>query len=347
MNRYNKKSGGNAGHSAKYELNAGCVTVAPKNRLCIVQFPHPGGEYPISVGRLGTAKRRDDGRIDVFWNRSYHHRRLVRHRGGYVDKCGVFHESGDLCFWTEWEAETIATETCIPSNPLEAQYIHEVICPARAMPIGVRGNGCRACDSPTNTDPCVFGKNFKYCFCRQTGRDANWLRHLMPGSLIVFWSQRNDDEHQYFCLDTVFVVGNEIKDYLTGSASKIKCSTAYNNLTLDRLPVGGEATFYRGVAFEEELNKPVYSFTPAKIYGQKDYAKRCFFTIDDVNILNAIINKDAGKDLFNVRAIRRSSAVDVSVDCVKTIWQKIKDITISKGFVLGVGFDWPMEREYP
>ena len=145
----------------------------------------------------------------------------------------------------------------------------------------------------------------------------------------------------HFCLDTVLIVGNETKDYVTGSAASINCSPEYRNLTLDRLPVGYDATFYRGVAYDEKVCRPVFSFVPAKIHGQRDYKKRCTFDKDDINKLNAIIEKDVGEELFNVRAVRRSRAIEVSVGCVKTLWTAIKEIVISKGFVLGVHFDWP------
>ena len=330
-------------NSAKTKISTECGVSVSEKRLCVVQFPHPGGEYPILLGRSANAKRRGDDRIDVFWNTKEHHRRLVRHCGEYVDAQGVFHKRGDLCFWTEWEAETIATEIGSEGNPLIAQYMHEVKYPRKPL-LSERGKGCQDSGSPANTDPCVIGRTFKYCYCRQNS-DGAWLRHLLPGSLVVFWSQRNSTKGQHFCLDTVLIVGNEAKDYVTGNAASINCSPEYRNLTLDRLPVGYDATFYRGVAYDEKVGKPVFSFVPAKIYGHKDHKKRCVFENADIKRLNAIIEKDVGKELFNARSVRRSCAVEVRVGCVKSLWTAIKEIVISKEFVLGVHFDWPKNTQ--
>ena len=318
-----------------------CGVTVPENRLYVVQFPHPGAEHPILLGRSANAKRRDDGKIDIFWNTKMHHRRLVKHCGEYVNEKGVFHKREDLCFWTEWEAETIATDIGINGNPLIAHYMHEVKYPNKPL-LSECGKGCQDSGSPTNTDPCVIGRTFKYCYCRQNS-DGAWLRHLLPGSLIVFWSQRNNPKGQHFCLDTVLVVGDETKNYVTGNATNVKCSQEYRNLTLDRLPVGYDATFYRGITYDEKVCKPVFSFVPAKIYGHEGYKKRCIFENDDIKRLNAIIEKDVSKELFNVRAVRRSSAAEVSVSCVKSLWMAIKELVISKGFVLGVHFDWPQQ----
>lgn len=321
------------------------VNQIPKDKLCVVHFPHSGDECPIRTIRRSsaTAVKTSDNSYDVYWNCSEkhdHYRKLVRIRkGAYIDRNRKYHEikGEELCVWTEWESITSANKALPSSNSFDAKFIHQPKYPvsvaiAAKNPGKFYGNGNP--ENAQNTDPCIFGDTFKYAICRQ-GYDS-WLRTLADGSLIMFWSHKGD----FFCLDTVFVVEKNPIDYITGSTSKIKCSQEYRNLTLDRLGSGSEATFYRGISYDNRNPQRIYSFAPARIFcNSATYTRRCEFDAKDIEQLNAVIG---GKEPFiKINGHFRSKSVCASSDRIKHVWDKLTDIVTGKGFVLGVHFDWP------
>ena len=62
-----------------------------ENRLCLVQFIHPGGEHRPDIG---SSKH---------WNRGSHKRKFVRQPGRSISAGSV--QDGPIVFWAEWEAE--------------------------------------------------------------------------------------------------------------------------------------------------------------------------------------------------------------------------------------------------
>ena len=109
------------------------VNQFPKDKLCIVHFPHSSVEYPIQISSRSnaTALQIGNNSYDVFWNCSKdhkHYRRLVRINSGvYIDRDGKYNEIKDeqLCVWTEWESITHADNLRPSSNPLGAEFIHQ------------------------------------------------------------------------------------------------------------------------------------------------------------------------------------------------------------------------------
>ena len=283
----------------------------------IVQFYHPGSEFQV------VSKRRLDENYDVPWNVGAHHRRLVEHPGQYADAQGLHY--GELRFWTEWEGETRASLLQEKPDAIHAKYLHRVKYPVAQIGIGnvTAGNGC--CGQ--NTDPCVFGRTFKYSNCRQGAYPM--LRSLSNGSLIVFWSRLNGN----FCLDTVFVVGDTAIQYQEGSTLYPYCSTEYRNLTVDRLADGNPHTFYRGVEYcaGQAYKDQIFSFTPARLKGDTDSDRRCCLTIDGT-LLNRV---------FNIGMTRGIKATVAAANLVSDVWHEIVKQVTKQGFVLGVHFDWP------
>lgn len=286
----------------------------------IVQFYHPGTEF------TGVFKRRPDGKYDVPWNTGNHHRRLVEHLGQYADVQGL--HDGELRFWTEWEGETCASQLQENPDAIHAQYLHRVKYPVAPVGMGcaTAGNGC--CGQ--NTDPCVFGRTFKYSNCRQEA--CQMLRCLSQGSLIVFWSCRDGK----FCLDTVFVIGDTAIQYQERSTLYPHCSTEYRNLTVDRLADGNSRTFYRGVEYraDQPFNGQIFSFTPARLKGDTDSDSRCCLNIDGIP-LNRV---------SNIGATRNIKTTIADANFVSDVWHEIVRQVIANGFVLGVHFDWPRAR---
>ena len=128
----------------------------------IIQFIHPGSEYQVS------RKPKSVSTIPVPWvgggcsgtcgsSGAGHTRRFVSHEGEYVDGEGKLH-TARLGFWTEWEACSTATAMPPAQRGMAcAKWVHTLKSPLN--PTGEKG---------INTDPCVFGKSFKYCCCQQS-----------------------------------------------------------------------------------------------------------------------------------------------------------------------------------
>lgn len=291
----------------------------------IVQFIHPGAEFPINDRNSNLL---NNGSRAVRWStEGKHYRRLVKHQGSFIDANGVINE-GELAFWTEWEAHTIATRFGRAVSRLHAQYYHEIQTPIVPQGVGNRVN-CRAGanNGLLNTDPCVFGRTFKYALCQQSENGV--LRSLAENSLILFLSRI---QGAYY-LDTLFVVG-ESTNYTTGATNNIICSNEYRSLTLDRLQPGQNFTFYRGKTYPE--SQTLFSFTPAKIWSN-DNDIRCRCPLD-----LALINQVAQQDIFNTNLTRKFKSTNLNqVNGVTNIWKEIVTQVRNNGFVLGISFSMP------
>src|SRR6266498_317400 len=163
--------------------------------LAVVQFPHPGREH-------------DPPRVGVMpWNRDSHRRKFLRTEGWYVDASGA-QCSTRLVFWGEWEAPSLVVERWTGSGDLP-RWLHE---PRWERP-GWAG-------PRQNTDPWVFGDEFRYSNCRQ-GSNAK-LRRLAQGSVILFGSSLGGA----FVLDTVLVVA-DARPFVPGLARDLVGDDAY------------------------------------------------------------------------------------------------------------------------
>ena len=297
----------------------------------IVQFFHPGREcfvgsnsvnasvsIPWVGGSCGARNRKDDVK-----RRSSHSRRLVLHQGDYVTAQGRI-LCADLVFWTEWEARTTAIPLK-PSGPHSAQWMHTVVSPLSPGRIG-----------ESNTDPCVFGSSFKYCCCQQTREGT--MRRLPPGSMILFGSCLN---HR-FALDTVFVVEGAGVPYDAEDSKQIEglgTSPEYRALALDRLK-SGRMTFYRGRTPAQAASGRPYSFSPAKIFDERDpkCGERFLLDAPAVNRQLPSRSKTFAPILGQTQG---KKVVPASVATVSAVWKEIVRQVRAAGFVLGVRFDWP------
>ena len=296
----------------------------------IVQFIHSWNEHVFPL-----VEQEPDGRFRVPWNCGKHCRRLVKHFGNYVD--GNQLKQGTLTFWTEWEAQTFATD--MRKLKGEAKFIHEVRYPM--IPHGnINTHGdCvtnRNNHTPTalqNTDPCVFGCSFKYSNCLQSQKRRHVFQNLEEGSMIVFVSRHSD---QWY-LDTVLVTRGDGVPYVTPASNMIACSQTYRNLTLDRLTQGRNHYFYRGMTpvSVDVVRDGIFSYTPARKYsGEIDDLKRCCL---DLQGINAVL----GRNIFSISKPQGHKPIEADADLVRRIWCEIKDQVTEQEFVLGVHFDWP------
>jgi hypothetical protein len=202
----------------------------PAERLCFVQFIHPGGEHgPDSDGVK-------------HWNRGAHKRKFIRHRGRYLDEGGSARDA-DLLFWGEWEPDSRVSEVerRVPDGP---RYVHEPLLPSRS-PDGWR----------QNTDPFVFGDQFHYTGCLQhTRRGPTQLRDLARGSIVLFGSGY---QRSRFVIDTVFVVDRWI-DHSLGDYGDLKdvVSETYWRATIE--------PWYSGSVHEEQSHRLYFGATREK-----------------------------------------------------------------------------------
>lgn len=310
-------------------------------QLRLVQFMHPGLEFMVQ-GRMVNKMS-----VPVMWRKwstlnsaghsqhVNHRRRLVRHRGQFVAGLNGELEEGDLAFWTEWEGPTRAMRILCNEAFFSARFQHEVQFPSwvSGSGVAVKGaiqTGCGG-DAFMDTDPCVFGRTFKYAICQQKAHPT--LHRLATNSLIVFGSyKKNQHGREVFCLDTVFVVDGEGIDYTYSTINGIGCSEAYKNLSLRRVDKDAKNTFYRGVRYG--MGREIFSFTPAKRVDDEGFSRRC--VIDDVETLNL-----PGIEVFAQGRKQGFCSQIVETETVRQTWRKIVDQVLSQGFVLGVGFDWP------
>ena len=332
MNGCQKCETKNCSKDAKGRSQNRCIATIPKDRLRIVHFPHPGQDYPV----CRTNAKLSNGVYAVNWSESgIHCRRLIKHSGAYVDIDWAFHEDEELVFWNEWEGPTFANDIKGRKNKASASFIHVVRYPEVPC-VFTSSGGCNFAGGffgrygdLMNTDPCVFGKTFKYSVCRQTPKGI--MRQLAPGSLIVFGSRIGGE----FYLDTMFVVGDVAFDYRDGSDLGLLCSKAYRNLTIDRLPTG-DYTFYRGVApnNRQSLKRQCFSFVPARLSSVVGYTDRC--KLDLVQL-----NRVAHAKAFDVDVWRNKKTTAVSTPQIVNVWAEIVQQVRRQEFVLGVRFDWP------
>ena len=314
-----------------------------RDKLCIVQFMHSGLECPIRLtGRKTNARTLNDGCLAVEWNQDYaHYRRLVHHNGWYVDENGIY-QNGDLVFWTEWEAPTIATQVSDGREFSIAQFEHQIQCPPVEPVNGACTSSGKKFGNLQNTDPCVFGSTFKYSNCLQDR--FTQLRYLAPKSLVLFGSYK-EDEHKSprFYLDTVFVVGRTALEYSSRTIDAVSCSDEYRNLTLKHVGDGFKFKFYRGVRCDGSCNlsTTMFSFTPSMLClngKPNDVYKRCIL---NVSVLNGLKMKaKLTEDILNGNKKQGVKYTITNEETIKKVWDTIVCEVLKQGFVLGVKFDY-------
>lgn len=151
-----------------------------QEKLCFVQFPHPGAEH---------VPDQDDIK---FWHAGPHKRKFVKNTGCYL--AGSTVATAEIAFWCEWEPESRVVRRIEQPLPMGPRYVYE---PYYVLP--------QSYQHVTNTDPFVFGERFYYTWCRQKtdhhSRQTQ-LCYLAAGSVILFGSCKGGA----FVLDTVFVI---------------------------------------------------------------------------------------------------------------------------------------------
>lgn len=280
------------------------------DKLCFVQFIHPGGEH-----------EPEDG-VHKRWNRGNHKRKFLRQRGTYIANGKT--EKGEMMFWGEWEPESVVEREIHDPIPHGPRFIYK---PYYVMP--------ESYDGLQNTDPFVFGSHFLYTWCQQrTKKSATQLRHLSIGSVILFGSC---EDRKAFVLDTVFVVDRWIDHTRANYLSALdNLSEAYKTVTIfpwyRRLPaevVGAQDTWrlYFGVNHDNPV-QGMYSYFPCEPYDARSKG----FVRPKISMTGQITD--------NLYQGKRYSE-QANLHAMKLLWENVSGQVKQQGLALGVYAEMP------
>jgi hypothetical protein len=279
------------------------------DKLCFVQFLHPGGEHVPEGSKVKP------------WNRGRHQRKFLKSSGRYLDRKEV--KDSEIVFWGEWEAESQVANQIEAPLPEGPHWVYE---PYYVPPPSYRGL--------QNTDPFVFGEQFHYTGCLQhTKFGPTQMRHLSRGSVILFGSCLHRER---FVLDTVFVVANHVDHSLRDYRARLegRISETYEAVTI--APWYGNTVerdkshrLYSGATYEEPV-AGMFSFFPCL---PSEASGRGFErpTIRIPGVITDVHNQ--GKKL-NPQA----STADV-----KKLWDEVVRQVTGQGLLLGVGATLPLD----
>ncbi len=291
-----------------------------ENKLCFVQFLHPGGEH-----------KPDDGLIKK-WNTKSHQRKFLRQAGRYVADGKV--EKGKMLFWGEWEPESKVTEVDGPVDQ-GPRFIYE---PYYVVP--------KPCDRLQNTDPFVFGEQFHYTVCLQP--DFPQLRHLSKGSVILFGSCKD----HAFVLDTVFVVDEWIDYIIANYAEDLAgaISQEYEEVTI--LPL-----YWELIAESKSCSRRKRSCTPPnaeqtwRLYFGASHVKRVhgmysFFPCQryDVNTGGFPRPRISLSEIADEKSRGIKRTYIGRLDEMKLLWDKVVEQVKDQGLAPGVYAEMPDRR---
>lgn len=278
-----------------------------------VQLNHPGGQKPF---KLGSGYSQIGNQIIREWsNETVHFRKFIQNNGLYVNDLKDLQTfTADLYFWGEWEGNSFF-------NPFpKADF--------RVLPNGlhklfhstlIRGS--------QNTDPYIYGDNFKYCVCKQTGR----LTSLILDDLILFGTVV-PSLHKFY-IDTVFVIKDHLLSANVQATGGAGYSIVYNEETLEQLnqyllhPTfpNNHRVFHSKTWWDDN---DYFSFVPCKLSYDKVGFERLFIELS--NPIFQLSRNPTGKS-FLERCTLSS----------QDLWKEIVKVSLEQGFKLGVKFDEP------
>lgn len=270
-------------------------------------------------------------RIIPWNNHKDHRRKFILSEGKYIK--GSKEENGDLTFWGEWEAQSNIERLQNTRSHLPILLNRPFLDP-------------RVPSRTHNTDPYVFGQNFRYIVCKQGYSEI--LRNLEPFSLILFGSSIN----KKFCLDTVFLVSKEIQKYSFNNIEEVfsqrnqyyyaSVNPLYDNTKFNykvdkedscRIETEKEYSFYKGVNYgKKDEYEGIYSFTPCKKYNSEKESDYIFKQpIIDLDFISG--NQTQGLNACNGR--------DFSKNEIVNYWNKIVEQIEEVGLLRGTNFKTP------
>lgn len=220
----------------------------PEDRLCFVQFIHPGLEHE------------PDSAVGRSWNVEMHRRKFLRQSGRSLSDLAAQPVASKLVFWGEYEPPTTRVKSYAHPVPDGPRFL---FAPA---PVPFHPN-----DPPLmNTDPFVFGEHFFYSICKQNNKKGpTAMQRLARGSVILFGSGQHRTQ---FVADTVFVVADYVDWNLSNYRERLKgvVPPEYFHATLEPIAyemkvrdLSPSQTFrlYIGATFEKPY-EGMFSFFP-------------------------------------------------------------------------------------
>lgn len=220
------------------------------DRLCFVQFIHPGAEHE------------PDSAWGRSWNTGPHKRKFLVQPGRYLASVDSPPVAADLVFWGEFEPPTRLVKILEPAGSDGPRFLF-----APAL------EPFHPHDPPLmNTDPFVFGDRFLYSICKQNNRRGpTAMQRLDRGSVILFGSGRGRSR---FVVDTVLVVADYVDWDLSNYRERLKgiVPPEYFHVTLE--PIAYEMTvrnlspsqafrLYIGATFDRPY-EGLFSFFPCR-----------------------------------------------------------------------------------
>jgi hypothetical protein len=309
--------------------------VQKEQSMMKIQLNHPGKQKPFN---LKDGYRQIGDQIIREWNNdNEHYRKFIQNSGCFLNGLKDLNPTqAELYFWGEWEGNSVF-------NPFaKADY--------NILPNGVhKPFHSTVVRGLQNTDPYVFGEEFKYCVCKQTGQ----LKTLVKDDLILFGTVM--PSLNKFYIDTVFVVKDhdlsadiqktngknysqayrettleQLQEYLQKpmssnenevSCGKTGCGNNYRDITKTN-----ENKVYRGKTWWDD--KDYFSFVPCKEQCGDAGFERLYVELDNQTF----------QPFANRTGVSYLEKCELSS---KDLWKEIVKIAIKQGFTLGVKFNEP------
>jgi hypothetical protein len=278
-----------------------------------IQLNHPGIQKTF---KLGNGYRKVSNNIIREWNNdNVHYRKFIQNKGYYVNGLEDLQpKQAVLYFWGEWEGNSIFEPFPKNNYKIFPNGLHK---PFHSTVI--RGS--------QNTDPYVFGEDFKYCICKQNGR----LTNLTLDDLILFGTvvpQLNK-----FYIDTVFVIKDSNTSENIQKTRGSNYSQVYKEETLEQLnqylkmpTTKNNNRVYHSKTWWDDNR--YFSFVPCKLDYNSVGFERLHIDLKDSKF--QLSSNPTGISYLN--NCKLSS---------QELWEEIVKISKVQGFVLGVKFDEP------
>ncbi len=278
-----------------------------------VQLNHPGSQKPF---KLGSGYISIGKNIIREWNNDIHYRKFIQHDSYFVNGLGDLSPTQEaLYFWGEWEGYSFfkpfsKTDYRILPNGLHKLFHSTVI----------RGL--------QNTDPYIYGEDFKYCVCKQKGQ----LTSLVLDDLILFGTVL--PKLGRFYIDTVFVIKSHDISSNVQMTSGAQYSQVYKEETLEQLneylktpTFTNNNRVYHSKTWWDD--KDYFSFVPCKLSYDNIGFERLFIELSNQTF--QLSSNPTGKSFLSNCPLS-----------TKDLWKEIVRISIEQGFVLGIKFDEPI-----
>jgi len=301
----------------------------------IIQFFHPGGEHGHDKGNKNKKKS---------WNEGPHKRKFMSVTGDYLEKDGSLITNQNIMLWGEWEPDSRVKEFCEhDDNGKLPRYLHSPYIRNVLPEPNTNSKSCNNKEGLQNTDPFIFGDNFKYAICRQGRKYEGYqLCDLEAGTIIIFGSLYKDkhyNDYRSMMVDTVFVVSQDFIDkhkLLTMNFKNLSENDKMYFIVSFRMAFPNNTSFpdcnriYTGVKYKEKDSyNGLFSFVPAMKLKEETPQKG--FSRIEIELFKTANHAEIP---FMVR--------DMSIEESKKYWTDLKDKCLSSTGCIATRIDMPL-----